>query len=148
MTGILTADKPRAPKWVDWLAYLPHSWVFRGKGVGSACPPERQAEYREVLRGDKASRAGLVQQQRALRAYATSVEAVRGITVPTLVLHGTEDAIVPIAWGRELAMTIRGARFISYTGVGHNYLVAVGDQSNQDVLEFVASVDASQAVSS
>lgn len=44
---------------------------------------------------------------------------VSAITVPTLVLHGTEDPLFPIGHGEALATEIPGARLVPLPGVGH-----------------------------
>jgi pimeloyl-ACP methyl ester carboxylesterase len=143
-TGILTADKPRAPKKLDLFLRLPRRWLLRmGKGgYGPACPPEAVARDQRVLLADKVDRVGLVAQQDALRAYSVTPEQIATLTVPTLVLHGTADGVVPIAWGEELAATLPKARFIAYEGCGHNYLVGAGPKANDDVLTFLAGIDA------
>jgi class 3 adenylate cyclase len=41
------------------------------------------------------------------------------VRVPTLVLHGAEDRLVPIEAGRFLADRIPGARFVVQEGIGH-----------------------------
>jgi pimeloyl-ACP methyl ester carboxylesterase len=41
--------------------------------------------------------------------------------VPTLVVHGTEDHIVPFALGRKMAERIPRARFVTVSG-GHRAL--------------------------
>jgi pimeloyl-ACP methyl ester carboxylesterase len=41
------------------------------------------------------------------------------ISVPTLVLFGTDDRVVPFAAGRELARRIPGAQFYAFPGRGH-----------------------------
>lgn len=41
------------------------------------------------------------------------------IGVPTLVIHGADDPILPLANGQALARTIRGARLLVLEGVGH-----------------------------
>jgi pimeloyl-ACP methyl ester carboxylesterase len=43
------------------------------------------------------------------------------IDVPTLVIHGTEDHIVPFPLGEELARRIAGARLVTVPG-GHRAL--------------------------
>jgi pimeloyl-ACP methyl ester carboxylesterase len=43
------------------------------------------------------------------------------IEAPTLVLHGTEDPLFPIAHGEALARKIPGARLVPVEGVGHEY---------------------------
>lgn len=44
---------------------------------------------------------------------------LRGLDVPTLVIHGAEDEIVPVEHGRALAETIPGARLLVTDGLGH-----------------------------
>ena len=41
------------------------------------------------------------------------------IAVPTLVLHGTDDPMFPLAHGRALADEIPGARLVALEGMGH-----------------------------
>ena len=41
------------------------------------------------------------------------------VRVPTLVLHGAEDRLVPVEAGRFLADRIPGARFVVQAGIGH-----------------------------
>lgn len=140
-TGILSSDKPRAPKAAQLLAWVPRKWLVGRSGYGPACPPERAAADREVLLGDTAVRAAVAAQQKALRAYSVDPEAVARLAMPALVLHGTADKLVPVAWGEELAQTLPHARLITYDGAGHNFLVAAGDQANADVLELLRELD-------
>ncbi len=44
-----------------------------------------------------------------------------GISVPTLVMHGTDDPLFPIAHGEALAAEIPGATFVRLEGVGHEF---------------------------
>ena len=46
-------------------------------------------------------------------------ERLAEITVPTLVVHGTEDPLIPIAHGEALAREIPGARLLRIEGMGH-----------------------------
>jgi pimeloyl-ACP methyl ester carboxylesterase len=41
------------------------------------------------------------------------------VTAPTLVLHGTSDAVVPFVAGREFAAGIRDARFVPLQSRNH-----------------------------
>ena len=144
-TGVLTADKPRAPKVMRLLYRLP-KWLTIGlskKGLyGPACPPEKAAADLAVIRADKADPVGLVAQQKALRAHSVTLEQTASLTMPALVLHGTADPVVKHSWGEELANALPDARMISYEGAGHNYLVAVGERASSDVLAFLDLVDA------
>jgi pimeloyl-ACP methyl ester carboxylesterase len=60
------------------------------------------------------------------------------IGVPTLVIHGDTDPLVPLANGQFLAERIAGARLIVYAGVGHIPEVEVDDRFNADLIEFLA----------
>ena len=41
------------------------------------------------------------------------------ITAPTLVIHGTEDPVLPLPHGEALAQAIPGARLVAFPGMGH-----------------------------
>ena len=43
----------------------------------------------------------------------------KGIQVPTLVVHGDADEVIPYAMGEELARTIDGARLLRVPGARH-----------------------------
>lgn len=45
--------------------------------------------------------------------------SVHAIRVPTLIIHGTEDVVIPFAHGQMLARTMAGARLLSLEGTGH-----------------------------
>lgn len=45
--------------------------------------------------------------------------ALEEIQVPTLVIHGTADAIVPVGIGEWMAATIPDAVFVPIDGAGH-----------------------------
>ena len=47
-------------------------------------------------------------------------EEVQTITAPTLVLHGSEDHLIPPAHGIHTAQQIVGAQFVLIDGMGHN----------------------------
>lgn len=44
---------------------------------------------------------------------------LKEVTAPTLVLHGTNDAVIPFVGGREFAAGIRGARFVPLESRNH-----------------------------
>jgi pimeloyl-ACP methyl ester carboxylesterase len=46
-------------------------------------------------------------------------EAAQRIQIPTLVVSGSEDGVMPVAAGSELAALIPGARFEVLEGAGH-----------------------------
>jgi pimeloyl-ACP methyl ester carboxylesterase len=54
-------------------------------------------------------------------------ERLGSITVPTVVLHGTEDPLFPYPHGEALARLIPGAQLIPMAGAGHELPTAVWD---------------------
>ena len=142
-TGVLSADKPRAPRWINVaLRMIPRRARVARASYGSVCTPERAAANQAVLRRDIAKVRGIVAQQDALRAYSVEAPAIATLDMPALVLHGTEDPLVPLAWGQELANTLPNGKLITYAGAAHNYVAELVDEPNDDVLNFLAAVDA------
>ena len=61
------------------------------------------------------------------------------IDVPTLVIHGDADQVVPFATtGKLAAEAIRGAELKVYAGAPHGFAVTHAEQLNRDLLAFVA----------
>jgi non-heme chloroperoxidase len=62
------------------------------------------------------------------------------ISVPTLVVHGSDDQIVPIEISGELtAKIVENARLVIYEGGPHGLLITQKDKLNADLLEFLKS---------
>ena len=147
-SGILTADKPRMPGWARIIYHTPR-WLLKAmrrgkKGIasyGSAASPQAVEADLAVLDKDGYVVAGVLAQAAAVSAHVMTREEVAGWRVPTLVLHGEEDATVPIAYGEELAATLPGARFVRMAGAGHNFLVARLRETLEAVTAFVDAVD-------
>jgi pimeloyl-ACP methyl ester carboxylesterase len=56
----------------------------------------------------------------AIMADTGRANELKNVTVPTLVLHGTEDVLVPFACGRDTAKRIPNSKFVPIKGMGHN----------------------------
>jgi 3-oxoadipate enol-lactonase len=63
---------------------------------------------------------------------------VEGIDAPTLVVHGSEDLIVPVENGRMLAGRIPGARYVELPGRGHNLPLEEPDTFAAFVQDFLS----------
>jgi non-heme chloroperoxidase len=58
--------------------------------------------------------------------------------VPTLIIHGTDDKIVPIdVSSRVAAKSIKNSEFIEYEGAPHGLFATHKERLMRDVLEFV-----------
>ena len=73
--------------------------------------------YWELLRYPGNRHATLL---RFSQPYDPLTEAeIAGVKVPTLILWGEEDRLIPLAAGEWLARTMPHNRFVSYPGIGH-----------------------------
>ena len=68
-------------------------------------------------------------------------ERLAALRIPTLVIAGAEDALVPPYLGRELADHIPGARYAALPGVGHSANLEGRAEFNRLVKEFRAAQD-------
>ncbi len=64
---------------------------------------------------------GVARQLFAIIASGSRKKALRSVKVPTLVIHGTADPLVPDEHGRDTARTVPGARLLLIEGMGHSF---------------------------
>lgn len=65
---------------------------------------------------------GTARQLRAISSQESRKEALSAITVPTLIIQGSDDPLVPVEAGIELADSIPGAELMLIEGMGHEHL--------------------------
>lgn len=65
---------------------------------------------------------------------------VAAIKVPTLVMWGEEDRLIPLAAARWYANTLPNARLVTYPGIGHLPMEEAPDRSANDLARFVDSL--------
>ena len=64
--------------------------------------------------------AGTTRQYLAVGSGGSRDEALAQLDVPTLVIHGSADTLIPPANGRHAAEVIPGARYVEIDGLGHD----------------------------
>jgi pimeloyl-ACP methyl ester carboxylesterase len=64
--------------------------------------------------------SGVGRQFAAILANGSRVEMLKGLSVPTLVLHGADDPLVPVEAGRHTAALIPGSNLTVIPGMGHD----------------------------
>ena len=68
-------------------------------------------------------------------------EDLKKFDIPTLVMHGEDDQIVPVKdSAKKSARLIKGAKEIYYPGAPHGLTSTLQDQVNKDLLAFLKSV--------
>jgi pimeloyl-ACP methyl ester carboxylesterase len=64
--------------------------------------------------------AGLMRQIAAIAATGDLRPRLSRITAPTVVIHGTDDPLIPPAAGEDIAASISNARLLPIEGMGHD----------------------------
>ena len=103
--------------------------------------PELIARYTDLARAP-GHRDILLTMQNRSRNQATA-ETFAKIRVPTLVMVGEADKVIPPAQSQAMAAAIPDAKLVAYPGVGHVPMEQVPDRSAADVAAFLAGLPAS-----
>jgi pimeloyl-ACP methyl ester carboxylesterase len=144
---------PPDPEGADVLVRIPpptregqieHGVWIRKALKGSGDPYDEAVETRHVERAYDRSYypVGTGRQLVAILAAQGRLEKLSRIKVPTLVIHGTEDVLVPVENGRSVAKAIPGARLLELEHMGHNLPERVWPQ----VLDAIAELARQAAV--
>ncbi|MEZ4233247.1 MAG: alpha/beta hydrolase [Polyangiaceae bacterium] len=64
--------------------------------------------------------AGFVRQFAAVAVDGSRREALASVDIPSLVIHGTADPLIPVEGGRDTAKAIPGASLLELPGMGHD----------------------------
>jgi pimeloyl-ACP methyl ester carboxylesterase len=98
------------------------------KAIGSPGYPANPARLAERIERDfKRSfhPTGAARQMAAIVADGDRRARLKGVTTPTLVIHGADDPLVPVEGGRDTAEAIPGAKILEIPGMGHDLPLAL-----------------------
>lgn len=99
--------------------FLQENWqVLHSPGFETPRDMQRERMRRSLDRSIHPQ--GVLRQLLAVAAGPDRSPQLARITTPTLVVHGTDDPLVPIACGRDTARKIPGARFEEIPGMAHD----------------------------
>ena len=90
--------------------------------------------------------AGLKNAYECIRAFSETdfTEDLKKFDIPTLIVHGEDDQIVPIQdSARKAAKLVKGAQEIFYPGAPHGLTATHQDQINADLLKFLGQTQKS-----
>ncbi len=110
------------PQTTDREAIIRHAMGLR-RIIGSPAYPGSDASLRAFVEKNVDRRyypEGVGRQYLAVMASGDRVDLLKTVTVPTLVIHGGEDPLLPPECGRDVATLIPGARFDLIPGMGHD----------------------------
>jgi abhydrolase domain-containing protein 17 len=135
---------------VESLGVEPGRLLLYGRSIGSGPALEVAANY---------DAAGVILESAFTSAYRVMTRAavlpfdrfsnirhVRELDAPLLVIHGTADAVIPPAHGRQLYAAAPGLKQAFWVeGAGHNDLALVaGPRYYEAIRDFVRMLDASR----
>ncbi|WP_162184918.1 alpha/beta fold hydrolase [Allokutzneria albata] len=153
LTSWMSTPDVLDPATFDWKS-LPvrHAKVTEFVARTAACPPATRAERVEAGVGlirvcagsatkldevatrswveaglDRSEKDGSLNHSLAISRSRERFDLLPGLSLPTLVLHGTDDGVIPFAHGEQTARLIPGARFVPLPGVGHEIPMAQED---------------------
>lgn len=120
------AGRPISGEKEELVAYMKRA--ARTIGSPGYPPNEERLDWRVRRDLDRAwYPAGFARQVAAIIADGDRREMLRTIKVPTLVIHGEDDPLVPLAAGEDTASNISGAKMLTIPGMGHDLPLALVD---------------------
>jgi 3-oxoadipate enol-lactonase len=96
---------------------------------------ERLSEDMRIRAADRVGALTLLMQAAAIAGHDTRSRLHELGGLPTLVVHGLDDRLVPPEHGRELARLIPGARLVEIPGAGHLLATDAEQEVATDVLD-------------
>ncbi len=85
--------------------------------------------------------AGTLRQFAAIVADGSRVELLKTITAPTLVLHGSDDPLVPVEGGRDTAAHIPRSVLKIIPGMGHDLPAEITPVLAEDIIRHCQATD-------
>ena len=146
----LPPSKPEAaaalvtPAPSDRAGFIEHR-VKMSAVIGSIAAMRDEGRIRK-LAGESFDRAfypmGTARQMAAVAASGSRREKLTGVRVPTLVIHGEIDPLVPLSGGEDTHKSIKGSEMLVIPGMGHDQPKAVWPQMLDAIAAHTAKVAA------
>ncbi|MGD8519752.1 MAG: alpha/beta hydrolase [Desulfobacterales bacterium] len=116
-----------APPPIERDAYIQHmADVYRAFAGGSDKYDERLQNEISASSYDRSFYLmGFTRQLAAILACGSRKDALAAIDVPTLVIHGSHDTLLPLAHGKDTAEAVPGAKLVIIKGLGHGMVYSV-----------------------
>lgn len=114
--------RPAPDPTLDPDGFLASRLAFARRIAGTAWPFNEEVHRALLLEEARRSHdpAGTARQMAALAAAGDRRARLATIVAPALVLHGTDDPLIPPACGQDTALSIPGAIYRPIQGMGHD----------------------------
>lgn len=120
----------------DLEGFLAHS-VIGARAIGSPGYPAAEETIRANAKAtfERAfSPAGFMRQYAGVMASPDRRPKLKSIAVPTLVIHGVDDPLVPVEGGKDTAANIPDAQLLLIPGMGHDLPIELHAQLANAIL--------------
>jgi pimeloyl-ACP methyl ester carboxylesterase len=111
-------------------------WAMAPHLYDSSTPREKLEEDLEVRSRAFPSRESYLAQLQAIMSW-DSYGRLNSINVPTLVIHGETDQLIPAANADILAQQIPGAKLVKLSEASHNFLTDKPQAATAAILSFL-----------
>lgn len=118
--AVLTAPAPDPA--TDYEAYVSHG-IKNARIIGSPAHPWTEDEIRGRVIAEHArafNPPGVARQMAAVRGDGDRTQALKGLKLPVVVLHGADDPLLTKVGGEATAAAIPGAELRIIPGMGHD----------------------------
>lgn len=118
--------------------YIRERIYFAEKISGTKYPLDHHHEkalITEELRRSKTPN-GIIRQLMAMGSYCYDPEVLKKITVPTLIIHGTDDLIFHPECAKNLAGSVSSSQLVLVDGMGHSIPNELHDFIGKTIVDF------------
>lgn len=125
----------KRPKSLDENVLIEHG-IRVARTIGSPGFPADEEGLRDRIRFNiKRSfyLEGVIRQMGAIIADGDRRDMLSGLDVPTLVLHGEDDPLIPVEHGHDIAAHISGAKIKTIPGWGHDLPLELVNRLADDI---------------
>jgi pimeloyl-ACP methyl ester carboxylesterase len=109
--------------------------IFRGPGYPEDEKRDRDRAVRAVKRGFNPE--GGQRQMLAVYASGSRKKTLPSVKAPTLVIHGADDPLLPLAAGEDTAASVPGAKLVVLPRMGHALPLVVWPRVIDEIAELV-----------
>ena len=135
LEALLTPSPTERAAYIEAASGKMMVWASRRYGERALAEAAAAANYDRCFYPE-----GVTRQLAAILATGSRADGLRALAVPTLVIHGTDDTLIPSDGGERTAELIPGARLLLVEDMGHDRPEPLWPLLAEAILEHTATV--------
>ncbi len=139
--AVLTTPPPSFDR-EDRIVAAMNIWRVLGGETYRASEADLRAQAEREVDRTPFEPTGIARQLAAVIAAPPRNDILKAVGAPTLVIHGGDDPLAPLAGGEDTAASIAGAELLVLPGAGHGFPDALVPTYVKHIGDFVATVEA------